>query len=104
MKYRMHIILKIKEKEKMLQSNRNENESNRLECTSCVNVNLVGFGKLGAYRSHWRNVQDAIIHSETMNTSSTVPGQMVISVFNTNLKKEKQREIERGRERKIRRV
>lgn len=40
-----------------------------------------------AYRSHWRRVQDAIIHSETMNTSSTVPGQIVISVFKTNLRK-----------------
>lgn len=37
------------------------------------------------YRSHWRNVHDAMIHSDTMNTSSTVPGHIVISVFNTNL-------------------
>lgn len=38
-----------------------------------------------AYRSHCRNVHDAIIHSDTIKTSSTVPGQMVINVFNTNL-------------------
>lgn len=37
------------------------------------------------YRSHCRNVHDAIIHSETMNTRSTVPGHMVINVFSTNL-------------------
>lgn len=38
------------------------------------------------YLSHWRNVHDAMIHSETMNTSRTVPGHMVMSVFKTNLK------------------
>ena len=37
-----------------------------------------------AHRSHCLSVQLAMIHSETMKTSSTVPGQMVISVFNTN--------------------
>lgn len=43
------------------------------------------FWPIQAYRSHCRNVHDAIIHSDTMNTSNTVPGHIVISVFNTNL-------------------
>lgn len=37
------------------------------------------------YLSHWRSVHEAIIHNETMKTSRTVPGQIVISVFKTNL-------------------
>lgn len=36
--------------------------------------------------SHCRNVHDAIIHSETINTNNTVPGHIVINVFKTNLK------------------
>lgn len=35
--------------------------------------------------SHCLSVQLAMIHSDTMNTSNTVPGQMVIKVFKTNL-------------------
>lgn len=38
-----------------------------------------------AYLSQRRNVQLAMIQRETMNTRSTVPGQMVIKVFRTNL-------------------
>ncbi len=38
-----------------------------------------------SYRSHCLSVQLAMIQSETMKTSSTVPGQMVIRVFKTNL-------------------
>lgn len=37
------------------------------------------------YRSHWRKVQLAMIHKETIKTRRTVPGQMVISVLRTNL-------------------
>ncbi len=33
--------------------------------------------------SHCLSVQLAMIHSETMNTSSTVPGQMVMRVLRT---------------------
>ena len=36
-----------------------------------------------SYRSHCRSVQLAMIQSVTMKTSSTVPGQIVISVFST---------------------
>lgn len=38
-----------------------------------------------SYLSHARNVQLAIIKSERIKTSRTVPGHIVISVFNTNL-------------------
>lgn len=41
------------------------------------------------YRSHCRSVQEAIIHKDTMKTNSTVPGHIVIKVFNTNLFKER---------------
>ena len=37
-----------------------------------------------SHLSHWRKVHEAMIHNETMNTSSTVPGQMVIRVLRTN--------------------
>ena len=37
-----------------------------------------------AYLSHCRRVQLAMIQSDTMKTSSTVPGQIVIKVFRTN--------------------
>lgn len=37
------------------------------------------------YLSHCLSVQLAIIHRDTMNTSNTVPGHMVMSVFSTNL-------------------
>lgn len=36
-----------------------------------------------SHLSHCRSVQLAIIHSETMNTSSTVPGQIVMRVLST---------------------
>jgi predicted class III extradiol MEMO1 family dioxygenase len=39
----------------------------------------------GSYRSHSRIVQLPMIHRLTMNTIRTVPGQMVIRVFRTNL-------------------
>ena len=45
---------------------------------------VVWFGKLLAYLSHCRRVQLAMIQSDTMKTSSTVPGQIVIKVFITN--------------------
>lgn len=38
-----------------------------------------------AYLSQARRVQLAIIKSESIKTSRTVPGQMVINVFSTNL-------------------
>lgn len=41
------------------------------------------------YRSHCLSVHDAIIHKETINTSNTVPGHIVIKVFRTNLSNEK---------------
>lgn len=37
------------------------------------------------YLSHCLNVQLAIIHKETMKTRRTVPGQIVMRVFKTNL-------------------
>ena len=36
-----------------------------------------------SYLSHARNVQLAIIHSDSMNTSRTVPGHIVMRVFKT---------------------
>jgi hypothetical protein len=42
-------------------------------------------GPTSTYRSHCLSVQDAMIHSDTINTNSTVPGHIVISVFKTNL-------------------
>lgn len=38
-----------------------------------------------SYRSQARNNHPAMIHKVSMKTRSTVPGQMVISVFSTNL-------------------
>jgi hypothetical protein len=38
-----------------------------------------------SYLSQARNVQLAIINSESIKTSRTVPGHIVINVFNTNL-------------------
>lgn len=37
------------------------------------------------YLSHARNVQLAIIKSDKIKTSKTVPGHIVINVFNTNV-------------------
>lgn len=41
----------------------------------------------GTYRSHCLNVHDAIIHNDTIKTSKTVPGHIVIRVLSTNLYK-----------------
>ena len=38
-----------------------------------------------SYLSHCRNVHEAMIQRDTMKTSSTVPGHMVINVLSTNL-------------------
>ena len=49
-------------------------------CKNMLNVSIV----FKMYRSHWRSVQLAMIHNDTMKTRRTVPGQMVIRVFRTN--------------------
>lgn len=36
------------------------------------------------YLSHWRSVQLAMIHRETIKTRRTVPGHIVINVLSTN--------------------
>lgn len=41
----------------------------------------------GTDLSHCLRVQLAIIHRDTIKTNKTVPGQIVISVFKTNLEK-----------------
>ena len=46
---------------------------------------ILYFNFCNGYLSHWRRVQLAIIHKDTMNTRSTVPGQIVIRVLSTNL-------------------
>ena len=43
------------------------------------------------YLSHARIVQAAMIHSDMLNTSKTVPGQIVMRVFITNLKQKQTR-------------
>ena len=50
-----------------------------------------GSGQTGnvTHLSHCLRVHEAIIHSETIKTNNTVPGQMVINVFKTNLWKER---------------
>ena len=42
-------------------------------------------GNTQTHLSHARSIQLAIIHSDNMKTSNMVPGQIVMSVFNTNL-------------------
>lgn len=59
-------------------------KANKLKTENMHNNAYLKVVEMG-YLSHCRKVHEAIIHKDTMKTSSTVPGHIVIKVFKTNL-------------------